>query len=325
VGWLSISPPEFLSDQLDVQFQAQQSRTFWLIAVISIATAALMAVLLARHLLAPIRGLTKGARALTAGQFGARAQVTSSDELGQLAADFNILAETLEQNERARRQWVADISHELRTPLAVLRGEIEAIEDGVRPFDASSLKSIHGEVLRLAKLVEDLYELSLSDLGALNYRKEKTDLIEALDAALTAFSHRFAQQEISVTSSLNHDRPILVFADAQRLFQLFSNLLENSLRYTDSGGQLRVRCEETDKLAIMHFQDSAPGVSEEALPKLFERLYRVESSRNRARGGAGLGLAICKNIVAAHGGEITALSSPLGGLWIRIQLPLNSS
>jgi two-component system sensor histidine kinase BaeS len=324
VGWLRIAPLQTITNELDRRFLAQQSRAFVLITTVSIALAAGVSMLLAHHLLAPVRHLARGTRALAAGQFATRIQVRSGDELGQLATDFNLLAHTLEKNEHIRRQLTADISHELRTPLAILRGEIEALQDGIRPCNADTLQSLYAEVMRLNTLVDDLYELSLSDLGALHYRKATIDLVEVLDEALTACRDRFASQDITVEAAFARHPPVLVFADPERLRQLLTNLFENTLRYTDPGGQLRVWYTRHEKAVILHFQDSAPGVPAEALPQLFDRFYRVEASRTRSQGGAGLGLAICKNIVEAHGGEISAQPSPLGGVWIQVTLPVSA-
>jgi two-component system sensor histidine kinase BaeS len=323
VGWLRISPLQTITDELDRHFLAQQSRAFVLIIVVSIALTAGVSILLAHHLLAPVRGLASGTRALAAGQFSTRLRVTSGDELGQLATDFNLLAHTLERNEHMRRQLTADISHELRTPLSILHGEIEALQDGIRPYNADALQSLHTEVVRLNTLVDDLYELSLSDLGALHYRKATIDLGTVLNDVLTAYRDRFASNNIAVETARMPHTPVMVFADVERLHQLFTNLLENTLRYTDAGGHLCVWYEDHEKTVVIHFQDAAPGVPADAFPKLFDRFYRVDAARTRSQGGTGLGLAICKNIVEAHGGEICAQPSPLGGVWMQITLPVS--
>jgi two-component system sensor histidine kinase BaeS len=248
--------------------------------------------------------------------------VAGTDELGQLARDFNSLALTLEKNEQARRQWVADISHELRTPLAVLRGEVEALQDGVRQTTPETLHSLHSEVMRLSRMVDDLHQLALSDVGALTYRKRKVNLGEELREAADSFRSGFAGKGIMLAADLPSAPAIDVFADPERLHQLFNNLLDNSLKYTEAGGRLDIRLETGEGVASIHFMDSAPGVPEAEIGRLFDRLYRVESSRSRATGGAGLGLAICRNIVEAHEGTITAKPSPLGGVWITVVLPV---
>ncbi len=321
IGWVGVEPHRMIEGRLAQAFHAQQIQNYYLIAALALLLSTLAAGLLVTQLLRPVRQITAGACALSNGDYHTRVKVHSHDELGQLAHDFNHLAHTLESNEKARQQWIADISHELRTPLAILRGEIEAMQDGVRDFTLHQLKSLHNETLSLAKLVDDLYELSLSDLGALDYRREPVDVAEILNDSLHAFHPRFAAKNIQLLNKVTQHQILL--ADTRRLTQLFSNLLENSLRYTDSPGHLSISLDSDEDELVICFEDSAPGVPEEVLEKLFERLYRVDQSRSRALGGAGLGLSICRNIVLAHEGKISAYASPLGGLGLRIHLPVN--
>ena len=321
VGWIELHLDGFMMDQLAINFQTSQFNNYSLIALLMVIISAVVSLKLVQQLLNPIQKITHGVHALTHGVYQTRVQVKSQDELGQLARDFNQLAHTLERNEQVRRQWVADISHELRTPLAILQGEIEAIQDGIWSTSPEVLKSLHNEVLGLSKLVEDLYSLALSDLGALDYRKEQLNIIEVLSEIVELFFPRFAAKDIKL-EMITSETEIDLLADARRLVQLFTNLLENGLRYTDSGGQLEIHVSKASKTVIVDFLDSAPGVPEEALSKLFERLYRVDKSRSRALGGAGLGLAICYNIVEAHEGQISAHHSPLGGVGIKVELPL---
>lgn len=318
VGWLELERDNFITDRLALAFLAQQSRINLLILGLALAAAAIAALVLARQLLRPLRRIAAGTRCLASGDFTATIPVTP-DELGDLARDFNLLAATLQRNEQARRHWIADISHELRTPLTVLRGEIEALLDGIRQPTPERIASLHGEVLALGKVVEDLYELSLSDLGALSYRREILDLSEVLSEALDTYRPRFEDKSIALEQHLAQPLPLL--GDRQRLMQLFTNLLENSYRHTDAGGHCRIRLSATEDRVTLALEDSPPEVPKEALEHLFERLYRVDASRSREHGGAGLGLAICRNIVEAHHGVIEAETSGLGGLLIRVQLP----
>ena len=320
IGWLGIKPLSTPEQSRDIAFLQNQASNLYLIAGVALLIAALVALLLARGLLRPIRALAEGAKSLTQGDYKTQIEINSNDELGQLSEDFNMLSNTLAANESARRRWIADISHELRTPLAVLRGEIEALQDGVRATNDKALQSLHSEVTQLNKLVDDLYQLSLSDLGALNYQKVEQDISEVLEQTCDSFRSRFDKASISLKLKLA-DEPLWVFADAERISQLLHNLLENTLRYTDSGGRLEIIGHVKGPLIHIDVLDSAPGVDEAALPHLFDPLYRTESSRNRAKGGAGLGLAIVHNIVTAHQGEIDARHSRLGGVWIRITLP----
>jgi len=323
VGYLGFKPRERLVEDRHLEFIRSQRRAFMLIALAIGATAALLAFPLAHHLVRRIRILATGTHALAAGNFATRIDVSSQDELGQLASDFNRLAAALEKHEQERRQWVADISHELRTPLAVLRGEIEALQDGVRSTSPEALRSLHGEVQRLTRLVDDLYQLSLADVGGLTCESAPVALGELLTECLASFAPQLANNRIEVTL---HDRSHgqIIEGDEARLHQLFDNLLTNSLRYTDPDGQLEVRIEIENTQLAVHLLDSAPAVPTVHLDRLFERLYRVEDSRNRTSGGTGLGLAIARSIAEAHHGTLTAQASPLGGLWMTARFPLGA-
>lgn len=322
VGYLGLRPRQRLTDNYQLLFVKQQKLTLGLVALVMLLISAAISLPLANRLVLPIKRLASSMHRLASGRFDTREAVEGDDELGQLARDFNTLALTLENNERARKRYVADISHELRTPLAILRGEIEAIQDGVRQASADSMRSLHAEVMHLSRLVDDLYQISLYDIGALTYKKENIELREVLEDLLESFAPEFLQKGIALSVELPASGPFPVYADPDRLGQLFSNILDNSLKYTDRDGELSVRLQRRQQAAVIDFADSAPGVKPDELERLFDRLYRVESSRNRALGGAGLGLAICKNIVEAHEGEIAAFPSPNGGILIRIELPL---
>ncbi len=321
VGFVGLLPPRHSLVPMQVRFLAHQK---YIVAVGAIGIVALVIIIslpLARRLVRPISAMTGATHTIALGKYTTRIPVTSSDELGQLARDFNAMALTLEQNEKERRQWVADISHELRTPVAILQGEIEQLLDGIVPVTPNAISSLHQETLRLKRLVEDLYQLSLSDSGAMTYKKERLDLVEVLSSSMEIFRSEFARKNISIGFDTGVEELPFV-ADRGRLKQLFANLFKNSLRYTDPKGQLAVSLAVAKNTVTMDFQDSKPGVPEQDLEKLFDRFYRVEGSRNRVSGGAGLGLAISKHIVEAHGGTISAHPSPLGGLRIKITLPI---
>ncbi|MBK5963845.1 hypothetical protein CCR95_07030 [Thiocystis minor] len=324
VGVLQLGIRPGLTDALDLEFQRRQTRMIGMSALLGLAIALLAAVPLARHLVGPLRTLTGGLRTLTGGHYSVRVNIRRGDELNELANGFNQLAQTLEHNEALRRHWIADVSHELRTPLAVLSGELDALAEGVRPVSARAIGSLQSEVGNLSKLVDDLYQLALSDLGALSYRKEPLELEPLLAMALERGAPGFARAGLRLDSDLQQP-PNSILGDAARLTQLIDNLLENSRRYTHAGGQVRLRTQRQGAWVRLVLSDSAPGVADDALPRLFERLFREERSRSRAHGGAGLGLAICTNIVTAHGGRIQAAHSPLGGLEIAVTLPVLES
>lgn len=320
VGWIARVPERRISTAADLTFQQQQLRASWVIAGLALAVAALVALVLARVFLQPLKRVAEATHRLAAGNYATRVAVRSADELGRLAEDFNRLAQALERNEQLRRRFMADISHELRTPLAVLSGELEALEDGVRPLTRESLASLRSEVSALGKLVDDLNQLALADSGALAYRKETLDVVPLVAQALDSHRDRLAERSLAVETAWNGAAP--VFGDADRLRQLFRNLLENSVRYTDPGGRVRVATRRDGERVVVEFDDSAPGVPPTALPQLFERFYRVDESRSRQNGGSGLGLAICRSIASAHGGDIAAAPSPLGGLRVSVSLPV---
>jgi two-component system sensor histidine kinase BaeS len=321
-GWLGLHKREPLANPLAVGFLKQQTQALYLIGGAILVLAAIVAFFLSKHLLAPIRKLTAGTQALASREFDTRIEVESGDELGQLAADFNTMAQTLEQYERLRQQWISDIAHELRTPLSILSGEVEALQDGVREVNPDTLDSLRAEARHLSKIVNDLHELSLADAGVLSIKKEPLDPGPVLKEILSHFQTRFEENQITVENHVANDPPVTVTGDADRLQQLFSNVLENTLRYADSPGTLKIWQACTENRWTLLFEDSGPGVPAEALERLFDRLYRVDKSRSRKQGGSGLGLSICRSIVNTLGGEIRAANAASGGLRIEIELPM---
>jgi two-component system, OmpR family, sensor histidine kinase BaeS len=310
-------------DLVDRRFQEEQWQAGWIVALWAIALSAIVSWLLSRGLIAPVKRLAGATRKLADGQYDTRVASTSTDEIGRLVDDFNRLGNALGKHEASRRNFMADVSHELRTPIAVLKGELEAIEDGVRPLTAETLRSLQGEVARLGSLVNDIHDLSLADVGGLAYRFEEVDLGALVRDRVQAAGERIAASRLE-TELLIPGEPIRVRGDPERLRQLVGNLLENSLRYTDPGGKVRVSLSRGDCQAVLEWEDSKPGVPEDALERVFERLFRLETSRNRDRGGSGLGLSICRSIAQAHGGSIVARASVLGGLAIEVRLPLGN-
>jgi two-component system sensor histidine kinase BaeS len=320
VGYLGYVPRPEIVQSIERVYLTRQRVAFGSIAIGMLVAALLLAAGLAWWLTRRITLLTRGTHALIQGNYGVRIDAPGHDELAQLARDFNTLAATLTATREARQQWIADIAHELRTPLAVLRAEIESLQDGVRPLDQTSVASLATETARLARLVEDLHTLSMSDVGALSYHKEPVELAEVIGDVVDAFARALDEKSLRIETQL--DARLRVLADEIRLTQVFGNLLQNNLRYTQSPGRVLVTLRRDGDSAVMSWEDSGPGVPEHDLPRLTERLYRVESSRNRASGGSGLGLAIAKAIVEGHGGTLTARASALGGLGIIIELPV---
>lgn len=322
IGYIRIEPFREITDALDQEFVHRQLDAFAKIALASLLFILSGTWFVGRYLKRRFSDLEKQASQLTAGNYAVRSASQKHDELGRLATHLDNLAITLGKNQRSRQQWIADISHELRTPLAILKGETEALIDGIRPLNSQAVHSLASEIERLNHLVEDLYQLSLSDVGALSYKKQAIDLAALLDDIMASFTSRLAEHDLQLTVNLDACRAIDISGDSARLTQLFINLFENAIRYTDQGGTIAVSGQCKNNQLQLIIEDSAPSVAEEKLPYLFERLYRTESSRNRKTGGAGLGLAISKEIVNAHQGQIEAQASGLGGIAIHIHFPI---
>ncbi|KIM00490.1 Sensory histidine kinase BaeS [Paramagnetospirillum magnetotacticum MS-1] len=226
------------------------------------------------------------------------------------------------RNEARLQQLMSDTSHELRTPIAVLRAQIEAMQDGIIATDARTLGIVHDQVMGMARLVDDLFTLARSDIGHLDCRFDLINVLDILDGVLEAFRIRFVAADLRIEWPHAPDGGFVVPGDAARLKQVFSNLLENSLRYTDPGGMLRISSRTEGGQVIIEFDDTAPGVPECLLPQLFNRFFRVDVSRSRAHGGSGIGLALCQSLIQPFGGCIDASASPIGGLRITLRLPL---
>jgi len=322
VGWLGMF--RFKSRDLSRQshFLERQKRMLIILSIVSVLTSGVITFFLSRYLLRPVRKLTDGTKAISARHFEARVEINSSDEFGQLASDFNSMAEKLDSFEKQRQQWISDISHELGTPLAVLRGEIEAIQDGVRKFKTERLASLHAEVMHISRIVDDLKLINRAEAGDLSLSKVETDPIKLFSETLEQFKERLSKSGIKIDNSLPA-QSVKVMIDPDRFRQVFINLLENVVRYVHSPGTVKVRS-NIDQVSInIYLEDSGPGVSAEELPYLFDRFYRTDLSRNRETGGSGLGLAICKNLIEAHGSSIHAESIEPKGLRIVIKIDIS--
>jgi two-component system sensor histidine kinase BaeS len=331
IGYLALAPMQGLESEADRAFLARQSGVIALTGLCGLAFALALSWLLARRWFKPIDELTQAAQDVARGRLSTRVPIHGSDELALLGKTFNDMAQRLDTVEASRRAWLADAAHELRTPLAAMRAEIEALQDGVRTFDERTALRMHRQVIRLGQLVDDLRS---------SMREPQSDLLATtvfplspLKEALDHTRDRFAQRGITVdrraVDLVAASAQPVIDGDAHRLHQVFMNLLENTLSYTDAGGQLRigltVEGARTGNCLTLLFDDSAPGVPDDDLPRLFDRLFRSEASRSRALGGSGLGLSICRATIEAHGGTIEAAASPLGGLRMTITLPLAAS
>ncbi len=327
IGSLLLLPLDLRGAGTESRFSGRQTTSTLVIAGLALLIASLGAFLIGHSLRRRVTQLTDGAQAITAGVYDTRLPVTSQDELGELAERFNTLAQTLQAGRDARRQWVSDIAHELRTPLTILSGELQALEDGVRPLNADAVQSLQGETQRLNLLVNDLRILALSDEGALTYSLTPVNLNELVADTAHQWQEtaRVANLEITWTALPNPEQA-WISADANRLGQLLNNLLSNSCSHTDAPGQIAIALKRIDNELVLLIDDSAPDAANGTHEKIFERLYRSDESRNRQSGeGSGLGLSICRAIVEGHGGTISASTSPLGGLRVRVVLPVSET
>ncbi len=305
-------------------FLAEHSIKLSIAALILFIVVAASAILVPRRIISSINKMKDTAKKMSAGDWSARIEIDGEgkdqDELSFLATELNELAEALEKRNNAQRQWIANTSHELRTPLSIIQAQVEAFQDGVREVTPKSLNTLHKDILGLAKLVEDLHWLARFDIGTLRHSSTPTDLVATIQESLDSFGERFAEKQIEI--EIEMPQTSVVNGDQNRLKQVFFNLLENSLRYTNEGGKLKVSLSEDKNSATIYFDDSEPGAQPDTLAQMFDRFFRGEVSRSRTYGGSGLGLSICKNIIEIHNGSIRAQNSPIGGVRIEIILPL---
>ncbi len=288
--------------------------------LVGIGLALLLAFFLSRRITAPVQSLVSAARGLGRGDFSQRVAMKSKDELGELATTFNSMAAELERADKLRRDLVADVAHELRTPLSNIRGYLEGIQDGVVKADEATLKLIYEEVQLLSRLVEDLHELALAESGGLSLDKQVCDLRELAQDVASAMGYRIAAKGLKLKLELP-GLPALVSVDRQRIGQGLRNLMDNAISFTPEGGGITISVERTGNDVSVSITDTGTGIPPEDLPYIFERFYRVDKSRSRASGGSGLGLTITKRLIEAHGGRLTAESTPGKGSRFTFTLP----
>ncbi|AMV70839.1 hypothetical protein JCM30471_26470 [Desulfuromonas carbonis] len=264
--------------------------------------------LLTRRVLQPLAAMTAATREVAAGNFAARVTAVGSDEVAEVAAAFNRMADALERLEALRKTMVADVAHELRTPLTNLRGYLEGLADGILPPERETLVMLQQETLRLVHLVDDLGQLARADAARAYLRREPVDLPAAVTQLLRLDRPRFEGRGLTVTSRFAPGTE-WVAADRDKLLQALRNLLENAWKYTPVNGQVAVSAERVAAGVRVTVANSGSGIPAADLPFIFERFYRADPSRSRAAGGAGIGLAIVKELIEAHGGTVGAESS----------------
>ena len=320
-GELEHLEPGGLEEPSWARFAETTNRSLLWAGVVAGSGGLLLVSLMSGRTLRPVRALTSAARRMGAGDLSQRVHASGRDEIGELARTFNSMADDLERAERQRRNLVADVAHELRTPLSNVQGYVEALRDGVLEPDAQTLATIHQQVLYLSELVEDLRLLADTEAGDISLHREPGSLAEALRASVEGVRARAEAKGVAVASRLPASAPDVTF-DRTRIAQVVGNLLDNAIRHTPAGGSVTVYMYVSAASATVSIRDNGEGIPAETLPFVFDRLYRVDPSRSRATGGAGLGLTIARKLVEAHGGSIRAESAAGEGATFVLELPL---
>jgi two-component system, OmpR family, sensor histidine kinase BaeS len=286
-------------------------------SLLAIACAMLCSFFLTRKVLRPLSQMTAMTPKLAAGQYTERVHIASQDEVGQLGAAFNHMADSLQRIEQLRRTMVSDVAHELRTPLTNMRGYLEALRDGVIDPTSVTFDLLHEETLRLVKLVEALLQLTQAEAARMTLTYQDLKVREWIEQALELFQPQFENKAIHVTLDTAADVNV-IRADADKLTQALRNLLQNAWQYTPTGGRVRLSIRHQGDL-VLRVSNSGGGIPQADLPFIFERFYRGEKSRSREHGGAGIGLAIVKELIEAHGGRVGAASAAgMTHLWIEL-------
>jgi signal transduction histidine kinase len=265
--------------------------------------------------------LTAAAQKIAAGDLGQRIPTQSQDEIGTLATAFNQMADSLAQHEELRRNLIADVAHELRTPLTVIQSNLEAMLDGVLPASPQEIATLRDEAALLTRLVADLRLLSLAESGQLKLERVRTNITELIAHAVEPFRLQAQSGAVGLNLELASNLP-QVEVDVDRMTQVIRNLLSNALRHTLEGGQVTVTCKRaTSQQLLITVSDTGEGISSDDLPYVFDRFYRADKSRSRTSGGSGIGLAIVKQLVEAHGGKVWVESQPHRGTTFGFTLP----
>ncbi len=300
------------------------NETMLVSAVVAFVLALFVAIILSRRITDPIKRMQDASRAIASGDYSLRVPTEESgDELTELAASFNQMTEKLENTEMMRKRLIGDVSHELRTPLSVIKGTLEALEDGVLPPSADTYRQLSHETNRLQRLVDDLQELSRVESTALVLEKNLISVSSLVELAVNPLRDAIRSAGIDFSISIEQELPE-VSVDADRIQQVLTNLLTNALQHTPRNGKINLTVSKKDKVLEVSLHDTGSGIAPEHLPHVFERFYRAEPSRSRANGGSGIGLTIAKNLVKAHGGKIWAESEGSGkGSRFTFTLPLD--
>lgn len=277
-------------------------------SVAALLVAFVLSYLLTRRVLKPLAQMNAITRELAAGNYGVRAEIVTRDEVGQLGLSFNRMADSLERIERLRKNMVADVAHELRTPLTNLRGYLEALTDGVITPSPETLKMLQDETLRLVRLVDNLQQLARADAARGVLQRERLSVSGQVGELLGLYRPEFQEKDIRLETDFAGDAD-LITADRDKLLQAVRNLLDNCLKFTPEKGRVTIASRSKGEGIEIRFCNTGPAIPPDDLPFIFERFFRTDRSRSRDIGGAGIGLAITRELIEAHGGSVAAESS----------------
>ena len=308
------------------QAQQETTTTIIVVAVLAAAVASVLGVLMARRSPGRCSGSRRRRAAVAQGDLAARSGLSGrADEIGSLGRSFDAMAADLERNDASRRRFFQDAAHEMKTPLAVIEATAAAVMDGVYEHDDRHLETIRSQARLLGRVVDDLRTISLAEAGALPLRLESVSLGELLPSIGTAFAARAGAAGVTLSTGLPDGLPLVVTADRERLGQAIAALVDNAIRFAPSGGHVRLQAglsPRSSNLARVEVLDDGPGVPPEDMAQVFDRFYQVDPSRDRGSGTSGLGLAITRAIVEAHGGSTGVENPPDGGARFWLDLPL---
>lgn len=308
-------------DELNYHLEQAQMQSIILTCLLSIAIASIIGIYVARRISAPLVQMKRAAEMMTQGDWDVRVAAVGYDEIAGLGASLNELAVQLQKQEQLRRNMTQDIAHELRTPLTTLKSHTRALEDGVWEPTADRFRTCLDEIDRLIQLVTELEELHDMESPEFQLSRSEQDLSHIMERAVTLAKAMYHEKEVSLQYAGSSS--IAVEVDPDRMHQILINVLSNALHYTPSGGTVQADLVDEGADALIRIRDSGQGISQSDLPYIFERLYRGDKSRNRLSGGSGMGLAIVKQLVSAHGGHVWAESGDehVGGSCFYIRIP----
>jgi len=316
-------------EEIETTFLQTTRRSLWLAGLSAGLAGVLLAFLLLRQLMTPLKRLDDAAHRISEGDLSKRVEVTSSDEIGNLGQSFNDMASSLEAAEKAKKRMIADISHELRTPLTAVRSALEALRDGLIEPTQETFANLHNRLVLFTRLVNDLHQLALADSGRLSIHRSPCHLSAIVEGIVDTIGAQLEDEGLSLDERIDSRLPVLN-VDAQRIEQVMLNLLANAIRHTPDGGTLSISATTAEnREVVVSVCDSGPGLAPSDAIHVFDRFYQADDARARrppeATTGGGLGLSIAKALVEAHGGRIWVENASGGGACFRFALPIDTA